>query len=69
MPIYEFQCDDCEQIYDALLRFSDVVDAPRCPTCGSQNTRRLLSRIAAPSFGGGDSSAASSCGGGGGRFT
>ncbi len=67
MPVYEFQCDDCGQVFEALLRFSQADEKQSCPGCGGQNTHRLLSRIAAPSFSGGSGASVSgSCGGGGG---
>ena len=46
MPIYEFQCDDCNDVLDALQKVSDkpLVD---CPECGKTSLRRLIS---APNF-------------------
>jgi len=46
MPIYEYQCDDCNHTLDALQKVSDkpLVD---CPECGKNSLRRLIS---APNF-------------------
>ena len=46
MPIYEYQCDDCNHVLDALQKVSDkpFVD---CPECGKTSLRRLIS---APNF-------------------
>ena len=46
MPIYEYQCDDCNHVLDALQKFNDkpLVD---CPECGKKSLRRLIS---APNF-------------------
>ena len=46
MPIYEYQCDDCNHVLDALQKVSDMplVD---CPECGKTSLRRLIS---APNF-------------------
>ena len=46
MPIYEYQCDDCNHVLDALQKVSDkpLVD---CPECGKTSLRRLIS---APNF-------------------
>ena len=46
MPIYEYQCNDCGHIFDALQKISD--DALKdCPDCGKPELRKLLS---APNF-------------------
>lgn len=45
MPIYEFECEDCEARFEELVA-ADVVVA--CATCGSGRTRRLLSSVAPP---------------------
>ena len=46
MPIYEYQCDDCNHVLDALQKVNDkpLVD---CPECGKNTLRRLIS---APNF-------------------
>lgn len=46
MPIYEYQCEACGQILDALQK---IADAPlkKCPNCGKPKLKRLLS---APMF-------------------
>ena len=46
MPIYEYQCDDCNHFLDALQKVNDkpLVD---CPECGKNSLRRLIS---APNF-------------------
>jgi putative FmdB family regulatory protein len=46
MPIYEYQCEGCGQILDALQK---VGEAPlkKCPSCGKAKLKRLLS---APMF-------------------
>jgi putative FmdB family regulatory protein len=47
MPYYEYRCLDCQR--RVRLHFTyDQYDnaAPVCPTCDSQNLRRLISRVA-----------------------
>jgi putative FmdB family regulatory protein len=44
MPIYEYQCGDCEQRFEEYLSDS-TTPAPPCPKCGSTKVRRLMSRI------------------------
>ncbi len=42
MPIYEFQCDDCEQVFEQMRRITDDT-LPGCPACESGNVRKLIS--------------------------
>ena len=44
MPIYEFQCKSCLQVFDV---FQDVKHTKRhtCPHCNSSLLRRLISRV------------------------
>jgi len=47
MPIYEYACDDCHEVTEALRPMADA-DAPIvCEACGSRKTRRAHSVFAA----------------------
>ena len=48
MPIYEYRCQRCNKRMSLFIRsFAAVEDArPRCAHCGSEDLRRLVSRIA-----------------------
>jgi putative FmdB family regulatory protein len=41
MPIYEYQCPKCNQLWDVLCRFED--QPPSCPSCGNPKTTRKIS--------------------------
>jgi putative FmdB family regulatory protein len=41
MPIYEYTCDKCTEIFEELV-FGDKV--PPCPKCGSSKTTKRMSR-------------------------
>ncbi|MFL5799409.1 MAG: FmdB family zinc ribbon protein [Actinomycetota bacterium] len=43
MPLYEFRCAGCGQIFDRLLPVGS--DAPPCSACGSADVNRLISMI------------------------
>ncbi len=45
MPIYELACKECGDQYERILSFSSSV-LPACPTCGSVEVMRLLSKPA-----------------------
>ena len=46
MPIYEYECNSCGHVFDALQKMNDdpLTD---CPECGKADLRKLLS---APNF-------------------
>ncbi len=48
MPIYEYQCDDCQNQVEIFFRsFSDLdTKTPTCPECQGQNLERLISNVA-----------------------
>lgn len=46
MPLYEFQCGDCQAEVELLVQGSSE---PECPECGSRQLTKLLSVVAAPS--------------------
>lgn len=45
MPLYEYQCRDCNGEAELLIQNSQQ---PVCPKCGSQRLTRLLSVVASP---------------------
>jgi len=69
MPLFEFQCRDCDQPFEELLRSTAAVVEVKCPKCGSTHVQRKVSVFASKVSGGGSSlslsSSASSCSTGG----
>lgn len=66
MPLYEFQCADCQDDFEELVRSAAAVDEVRCPQCGSAQVRRKISVFASKSSGGANlAAAAASCSPGG----
>ncbi len=62
MPLYDYQCNDCGEVFELMVRFSEANQAHICPKCESEKTQRLLSMVA--SFKGassGSSSTGGSC--------
>ncbi|MGB8365159.1 MAG: FmdB family zinc ribbon protein [Rhizomicrobium sp.] len=43
MPLYSYHCAECDKDVELLIGSSDI---PACPTCGSRNLERLVSRVA-----------------------
>ena len=46
MPLIEYQCEDCGQVTEVLVRAADE-EAPACPECGGTDMRKLISSFAA----------------------
>jgi putative FmdB family regulatory protein len=47
MPIYEFRCLECDEVFSRLfLRSTDVGALIPCSACGSEQTQRLISSFA-----------------------
>lgn len=47
MPMYSYQCAECEFSFEALVSIKDRLKTPYCRNCESSNTVRL---IAPPSY-------------------
>ncbi len=43
MPMYEYNCKDCNTTYEILHMGPEVVDDVVCPNCQSKNHKRLMS--------------------------
>lgn len=46
VPIYDYCCQACDERFDELVR-SDA-PPPSCPSCGADDSERLLSTFAVP---------------------
>lgn len=46
MPAYDFICNDCNQRFEVFLTYSEYGKRPvACSRCGSENTRRRMTRV------------------------
>ena len=43
MPIYEFQCETCSNVFSQTMKMSDP-HPDTCPSCGKQTVRKIMSR-------------------------
>ncbi len=46
MPIFEYQCQICSNVFSKLQWKTSTENDIACPDCGSHNIRRLISRFA-----------------------
>ncbi len=53
MPIFEYECETCEAVFQELVRSSEKAPRVHCAKCGSARVVRLLSTFAAGSGQGG----------------
>ncbi len=63
MPIYEYECPECKERFEKLVRSAASQPETTCPACGAEGARRMVSAFASfgtsPSLGGGSSCAPS----------
>lgn len=46
MPLYEYQCHDCNTVFKERKTFAQSSETAVCPTCTSVETRKLLGAVA-----------------------
>lgn len=46
VPVYEYRCAQCKRKFSALVGMTAEPDDEKCPSCGSLDTSRLVSRFA-----------------------
>lgn len=51
MPMYQFSCRDCGQGFEKKLRMSQASSQQNCPSCGSEDTKKVFGAIAIGSGG------------------
>jgi len=56
MPIYEYQCAQCGERFEARQSFGEDGSRLNCPKCEAPNPQKLLSSFFTPSSGAGASS-------------
>lgn len=47
MPLLEFHCPACDQVFEELVRSADNKSLVTCPGCGGRNVSRRVSVFAA----------------------
>jgi putative FmdB family regulatory protein len=45
MPIYEYECLSCRRPFQCLVMKRDEERDLRCPKCGGEDVKRLISRV------------------------
>ena len=53
MPIFEFDCQDCGQSFEELVRSVFAIPEVTCPECGSSEIKKKVSAFSSRLAGGG----------------
>ncbi len=64
MPLYEYKCGSCTQVFEAYKRLSDDASAEQCPACGEKAERLGVSVVSARTGGAASPGGSTACGGG-----
>jgi putative FmdB family regulatory protein len=43
MPLYEYECQHCGQLFEVFTQRREPAAQPRCPACGEAGAERVLS--------------------------
>lgn len=43
MPIYEYKCNECEEVFELLTTSAEDSQKVQCPKCNSENVKKLMS--------------------------
>ncbi len=62
MPIYEYRCPECGQVFERFVRSANSDETVVCPGCGCKNPERLMSAFSSAGGSGSTGVSASSCG-------
>ena len=49
MPIYEYECEQCGRKFEYFLRSGGDEKKVKCPKCGADNPKRVVSSFASKS--------------------
>ncbi len=43
MPVYEFKCGDCGQVFEVMGKYEEREKPHTCPGCGSEKVKQAIS--------------------------
>ena len=46
MPLFEFECNNCNNSFEDLVRFNNEIEDVICPYCGNSSTKKKISAFA-----------------------
>jgi putative FmdB family regulatory protein len=69
MPLYEYQCLDCGEHFEKMVRISESGTSQTCPQCGSDQTHKQITTFASKNSGVSSASPSGSCAPSSSRFS
>ncbi len=42
MPVFDYRCTDCGKIYDIFHKGKEIIEDIVCPSCASQNYKKMM---------------------------
>jgi len=69
MPIYEYRCRGCGEVFDAFQRLGEDGEHLECPKCGTKKPEKLFSSFASTGSESASGASAGGCCGSRGGFT
>jgi putative FmdB family regulatory protein len=45
MPVFAYKCNECETKYEIFHKSSENLSEVACPSCGSEDAKKLISAI------------------------
>ncbi|MCF8262397.1 MAG: zinc ribbon domain-containing protein [Melioribacteraceae bacterium] len=54
MPIFEYKCQECDTKFDFLHKSVNNIQSVNCPSCNSENAKKLLSTFSSVGESSGD---------------
>ncbi len=43
MPMYEFICQDCNTVFETIVKSAEAIDSVKCKNCQSNNIKKTVS--------------------------
>jgi putative FmdB family regulatory protein len=43
MPVYDYRCEECKNVYDVYHKGKEITEDIVCPSCGSASYKKLIS--------------------------
>jgi len=49
VPIFEYACEECASTFETIVMRSRAHEPQKCPTCGAENAKKLMSSFSSKS--------------------
>ena len=42
MPLYDYKCNACDEVYEKTVKIAEMNDPQECPYCGSMDSQKFI---------------------------